>query len=172
MKGKREMKKIIYLILAAVLLGNLTACEKTGNTMSKETDDVSSMILIKNTADQKIKSIGMTWLPDKESISTDVMINADHSPLKAEEIPFIIYENEIPEHTDLSDFGFKLSVVDTEGQEWWIEIYHPIEMGEEYRYVISDEEEGFRIWREQDPVKLDLTLNEQHQLVDFEANSD
>lgn len=156
------MKKIISLVLTAVLLCGMTACEKKSDTDKMEPTYISSTFLIKNTVDQKIKSIGMTWLSDKEAIRTDTMINADQSLLKAEEIPFVIYENEIPEYTDLSDFGFKLSVVDTEDQEWWIEIYHPIEMGKEYRYVLGDEEERFRIWREQDSVKLDLTLNEQH----------
>lgn len=163
------MRKIIYLFFTVVLLCSLTACKKNGNTDIQETSCMSSKILIRNTLDHELKSMGITWMPDKEALSTNVMMHADHSLLTTEEVPFEIYENELSEDTELSDFGFKLSIVDSEDREWWIEIYHPIEMGKEYRYVLGNDDGRFRIWREQDPVRLDLILNDPHQLVDFES---
>lgn len=149
------MRKIICLALAALLMLGLTACGSTSGK-GNAPEVASASIVVQNNTKTDLKSVGATWLYGERAIGSTAMRPADGSPITETRIVFSIDEDEIPEDVSRSDFGFRLNVLDLEDNEWWTELYFPLEMNETYRFFLEEEDGLYRLCGERDDAKWDM----------------
>ena len=146
------MKRVMSLLLAAVLCLSVTAC---GNKKVPENQPEEICVRVKNTVKGVVSSLGAAWYIGEESLGSTGMQAAGGGEIGGE-ITFVLTRDDVPADADLKQFGMKISVTELSGAEFDVStLYFPVEFGKEYGFELRDEGGCYAVWAEMDHTLYD-----------------
>lgn len=142
------MKRIIALLLAAILCMYVTACSK--ETVPEENAQ-EIRIAVTNTVKESVAGLGATWYLGDQTFGSTGMQAVDGKEIGNSTVEFVLNREDIPQDADLDEFGVKFSVKEISGVEFHICTLHfPVEFGKKYVFELRNEGGCYVVWAESD----------------------
>ena len=140
------MKKIITIIIAAVMCFAMTACGQ-----KVESDPGNEIhIRILNEADSAY-GLGLTYYFDDVAVHSTGMNNANGSKIGFDCVDFTLMREEVPEDADLDKFSLRFTVTEENGVELSVcTMYFPVQFGNTYNFKLINEDGCYAVWSEID----------------------
>lgn len=168
------MKKLLSFLLATVLCLSLAACSKlTGSEGNKQENSQEIHIRIKNTVEEQVAGLGATWYIGDKAIGSTGMEAADGEEIGDSVIDFVLTRDDIPDGSDLKEFGVKFRVTEKSGESFDVcDLRFPVEFGESYAFKLKNEDGCYAVWLDMDsdsdvpPVISTPAISEDEQKTD------
>ena len=146
------MKKLFIILLAAVLCLSLAACSKlAGSEGNKQENSQEIHIRIKNTVEEQVAGLGATWYIGDKAIGSAGMEAADGEEIGDSVIDFVLTRDDIPDGSDLKQFGVQFSVTEKSGESFDVcDLRLPVKFGESYAFILKYEDGSYSVWMDLD----------------------
>lgn len=108
-------------IFAGVVLSTLILSSLACGTKKIKINEDELLVRIENCVNNKVDSIGMSWIVDEKDVSTSVVRAASNeTPLERGDYDFSMFKSDIGEYEDNQKITVKVSVTDMSGKHYEI----------------------------------------------------